>query len=622
MPANNSVKRILNTPHQLNTTTPHNTYTPQPDHSRINLHLSNSLSVEMAAPMTINIDKDNYVSISPRRTVSPASSKASDVSGSRRSPPPATEDTPPPAKRRSQGPTGSNLVTPIIINLTTRTVITKTKPPSPPPQLSAGPEQEELPPLRINEEIQEDTVPNDVNPASPDKTIIDQVPQVTNRNIRDTRTDLDDCPHSSSFSIPISPDAIISNPFSGNMLTCLRQLKTEPCDMVSPSLPANPRHRLKVYACYQQHWYPKINMPVLTLVAPCGVSISPPSFKRKFSARATLKFIASSTGQQENLKFNLPLLIPRTMVSSSIVMTHGPSSSCPDTITSYILKTTAPELNLVWIKVIHLSVIGCYSLHVRSLITLARPSPTSEIHILGLSAARHTSYTIMHQSPSHIGIKFLQEHELQAIGWKKNPMSLNNLWKPNTSVFIAPTPILQQMQFTRPSFFATPNTICIAPKEIIPVTDPSLVPLHYPSLKTHEPTFLAPAPQLYFTTTKLSPAVHRLRDIPGEVSKIIKKLKPPPGLTKKEFFLTMFNVPADSLDDPGMTHNDLSTFLERYSRHGLELNRYCRFRNIKTYKEPYHYGVPRSWLYLTEHDFIKAESKRSQFPAREEHDWS
>jgi hypothetical protein len=564
---------------------------------------------------------------SPTRPVSPASSKASELLRREPSPlPPGEDNAPPPAKRRSRGQAGSKIVDPIIINLKTKTITNKPRTPTSPYPPSAGTTEQLQGPaehLPFTEHFKYEEFINNVDMSIfPKDTVILEPPTVQCENIRNALTDLDDCPHSASFSTPITPDAILSNPFAGNLLTCLRQIKTTPCDTVSPAIPSNPRHRIKVYGCYQQHWYPKINMPVLTLVAPCGVSISPPIFKRKLTHRATLKFIVSSTGQQEILKFELPLHIPRTLASSSVVMTHGPSSSCPDTLTSYILKSTSPDLNLAWIKVFHLSVLGCFSLHAKALYVPMRPASTSEIHILGLSAARHTTYQIMHQEPTHLGIKFLQKHELQAIGWKKNPDFFTNLWKPNTSVFIAPTPLLEQMQFTQPSFFPAPNTLCLVQRQVIPISDPSLVPLHYPTTKCHDPPVLAPAPQLFFNPTKLSPTVNRLKDITYPVAQILEKIKPPSGLTRKEFFLTLFNVPADTLENEALTQHDLLTFLDKFARGDSDTNGYCAFRHIQHSQEPFHYTVPRSWLYLTKHDTIKSESKRHQFPAQEAHDWA
>jgi hypothetical protein len=96
-------------------------------------------------------------------------------------------------------------------------------------------------------------------------------------------------------------------------------------------------------------------------------------------------------------KFDIPTIISKTLALPSIVLSSRPSSSCTDTYTSYVLKTAAPDLNAMSVKVFHLSVVGCLNLHTRSVYTPMRPALSTEFHILGLLAARHTTYDIFYQ---------------------------------------------------------------------------------------------------------------------------------------------------------------------------------------------------------------------------------
>ena len=112
---------------------------------------------------------------------------------------------------------------------------------------------------------------------------------------------------------PLFPQKIIENPYHSTMLTLLRQVTTLPCDLVSPALPASSRHRLKLYACYQQHLNPKINMPILTLVAPCGTSIMPPTMRRNSPSSVDLEFTVSTEHQQEYFALTVPLLMTHTV---------------------------------------------------------------------------------------------------------------------------------------------------------------------------------------------------------------------------------------------------------------------------------------------------------------------
>jgi hypothetical protein len=579
-------------------------------------------SPEMAPPKLRTEDIVNP--FSPPRMISPTLTRVSEGS-SRSSPTPAEVDVPP-TKKRNKGQSGSNLVDPIVINLRTRSITNKPRTPTPDPGTKDSPAvQNASTPIQSPHSpiIDLETLLKDVNMIHyPKVTVIQDPPvEVETENIRDSTSDTNDCPHSASFSTPLSSEAIISNPFTSTMLACLRQVKTLPCDLVSPAIPSNPRHRLKVYACYQQHWYPKINMPVLTLVAPCGITIGAPILRRESTLSASVTFMVSSTGQQEYLTFNIPLLISRTLASSSVVLTSGPSSSCPDTYTSYIVKTTAPDLNLVWIKVFHLSVLGCFALHARSLYTPMRPASTSEFHILGLSAARTTTYQIMHQEPSYLGIRFLHQHELQAIGWQKNPKVFTNLWKPNTTVFLATTPLMEQMQFAQPSYFPKPNVVCIASRKVITVTDPSLVPLHYPPTSNPVPPAFCPIPALFFGQVLKPLVVHR-REINTTVAQLLAHLVPPPGVTRKDYFLQMFNVPPYTLENEAIIKLDLFTFLSKYAMSDTNSNGLCNFRHINSFKEPYTFTIPRTWVYLNQHPALKDEASRTQHPSTEEHDWA
>ena len=529
---------------------------------------------------------------------------------------PRGEDVPPPMKRKFQGNPGLPIP-----------VITTPRPDDPRTSIPSPTSSVEVLSICFNpnkspnfNDILAQTAQTKTRPLPNCITIEHQPVPIHCENIRNPNSDTDDCPHASSFQAVILPEVIISNYSVGKMLTCLRQVATRPADIVSPAVPHNSRHRIRIYACYQQHWYPKTSIPVLTLVAPCGVTISPPIFKRKFSNTGTVKFMVSSAGEQELLKFPLPLNLTRTLASSSIVMTHGPSSSCPDTYTSYLLKTTSPEINITWIKVFHLSVLGCFTLHTRSLYVPPRPACTSELHILGLTAARQTSYDIVHHSPMHIGIKFLQEEELLQIGWKRNPPQFTVVWTPNEKVFIAPTPLMEQMQFTKPSYFPKPSTMCHSKQEIIPISDPAMVPLHYPPTTEYIPPCHAMEPKVYFEFGRVPPGLHRMKDMITPVKELIENLTPPLGFSKDQFFLSMFNVPISSLHSDDLDKITLLEFLDKYATNTPGINPYCRFRHFKPSKEPYHYSIPRSWMYITDHPDLQAEAQRNQFPTTERHD--
>ena len=361
-------------------------------------------------------------------------------------------------------------------------------------------------------------------------------------------------------------------------------------------------------------------MPVLTLVAPCGVTISSPILSRKEALKMQLKFMVSNAGQQESIKFQIPPVLAKSLPASPLVITSGPSSSCPDTYTSYIVRSTSPELNLMWIKVFHLSVQGCFTLHTRSVYSPPRPAPTAEIHILGLSAARHTTYPIVHQDPDYIGIKLLAHNDLQAVGWKRNPKKIHSPWRQNPSIFLPKTPLMEQMQHAPPSFFCDINVMSLTTKKVIPISDHSLVPLHYPQPVTHIPPKSAPIQPLFFSL-HLPPIVTR-KSTAFTVGQLINHLMPPPDLTKKEYFLTMYNVPKFTVLDEAILQHNLHDFLNMYAYRDNDTNGLCNFRHVRSLKEPFIFTIPQDWAYLTEQGIIKTESQRNQFPATEDHDWA
>ena len=431
-------------------------------------------------------------------------------------------------------------------------------------------------------------------------------------------SDTNDCPHSCSNMFAFKPQQIVDNHYHGSMLQLLREIQTRPCDSVSPAVPINPRHRLKLYGCMQQHWNPKVNMPVLFLVAPCGSSISTPSFRRSSLNQAKLKFIISTHSQQESATFLLPLLMPASMTSSPVVITSGPSNNLPDTYTSYVIKATSPGLNLLWIKVMHMSVLGCFTLHTRSVYMPPRPAFNSEIHILGLPAKRTTPYSIFHWPQKSTTMSFLDDKDLEMINYKLYPNQQTlKLWVPNHKILQAQDPLLMQTQFTTPAHFNGFFKITLHQNPIIAATYPHLVPNYYPAPRTPKPP-TDEIRSLVFQDTEPMLIRRKPKDI--STRQVLHNIRPIEGQTQKQTFLKLYDVLIDSLDHSENLDLPLSTFLCRFR--SIENNGICEFKQLHSTHEPYTNYIPRTWRYVSSHPAILSELERTDFPAQEDHDWA
>jgi hypothetical protein len=127
-------------------------------------------------------------------------------------------------------------------------------------------------------------------------------------------------------------------------------------------------------------------------------------------------------------------------------------------------------------------------------------------------------------------------------------------------------------------------------------------------------------PKVYFEFGRAPPGLHKMKDMITPVKELIENLNPPLGFSKDQFFLSMFNVPISSLHSDDLDKITLLEFLDKYATNTPGINPYCRFRHFKPSKEPYHYSIARSWMYITDHPDLQAEAQRNQFPTTERHD--
>jgi hypothetical protein len=179
---------------------------------------------------------------------------------------------------------------------------------------------------------------------------------------------------------------------------------------------------------------------------------------------------------------------------------------------------------------------------------------------------------------------------------------------------------MEQMQFTPPAFFPKVNVVCLPQRKVIPISDPSLVPLHYPPATTPIPPQLAQAPALFFPPA-LKPMVINRAMTSVTAEQVLQFLVPPPGISKIDYFLTIFNVPRFAVENEAIIKRSIHSFLDAYAlKEGT--NGLCNFRHLWSRNEPFQFTIPANWSYITQHPTLQLEYQRHQYATVENHDWS
>jgi len=431
-------------------------------------------------------------------------------------------------------------------------------------------------------------------------------------------SEFNDCIHQRSFMDPIMPNELFSNPYHPSMVTMLRAIKTTPNDLYSPTKPRNPRNAMKILASYQQHWDPKMNVPVLTIVAPCGTTLSQPFMVRNKPRKIDLSFTASTEGEQRMFLMEVPLSFGRTSAVTPVVLTSGPSNNMPDTYTSYLVRSVTPHVNLLWIKVFQMSVMGCRLLHLQSIYNPPRPARSSEYHLLALNGHRITTYEKHHLPVDHHLIQKCTPEDLEAMKYDIMQSKTTTSLYYNPQIVLCRNPLMQQQQFQEPSYYLNVTDMCIPKKSIIPISVVNMVPIYYPVDVFRMPPLKKPNEVSKFFSQSLTPGVVR-KDKLISARMYISRITPLPNFNIVETFLRYHPVNPKAFED--LTNLDLpiETFLHRF-RHTYG-NDVCQYKQLKSQHEPFDVSIPKSWRYIADHPFIEDDAERHEYPATEDHDW-
>ncbi len=225
-----------------------------------------------------------------------------------------------------------------------------------------------------------------------------------------------DCAHMHSQMKASHPHLFTRFPYRPSLMTLLRRVETRPADEVGHKSVGN--DPALVYASFQQHWSPAVNLPVLSIVGACNTNISPPHFRRLNYEYGNISVLASTTFQQEYVEFNIPLISDKHDANKMIVMEATTAYDVADQYTSYVLHPQDLSKPIAMIKLWNLSRHGCTRVHDKSLYVPPRSKKTDELHVLGMSGARTTTFKINFPYCEGYEMMMLEELDLQAIGFR------------------------------------------------------------------------------------------------------------------------------------------------------------------------------------------------------------
>lgn len=245
------------------------------------------------------------------------------------------------------------------------------------------------------------------------------------------------CLHSATTTKSYKPQRFINFPYRQTILSLLGKLRTDPADNFAIGHHTIPGDGPQVYACYQHHWNPKLNFPVLTLVACCNTTITNPIFSRTDPDQFELKFMTATQEKQETFTFKLPIFSTVNEVKHTILMELGPHFCLPDSMTSWIIRKAGTQDPITCVKIWHLSTIGCHTLHNQGIHQPHKPYYEAETHILGLTGRRRMPYHINQHNVKGTILELLDNIDMGNIGYKKYAIRRKPII-PTTSAIIEP----------------------------------------------------------------------------------------------------------------------------------------------------------------------------------------
>ena len=225
----------------------------------------------------------------------------------------------------------------------------------------------------------------------------------------------DKCTHDYSVMPASHPNSFIRFPYRPAVMNLLRLVETYDVDSVATE---HGTDKPRVYASFQNHWSPNVNVPVLSIVGACNTVISPPTFRRRKFDWANITVMASSSQMQHDVSFKIPLILDQEKATKHVVMEMIRASDIGDHMTQYIIHPQDLYVPLLIVKIWNLSRYGCNKLHLASTYLAPRANTSDEMHVFGLSGDRETAYKIEYASAEDFAMCMLNEEDLIAIGYR------------------------------------------------------------------------------------------------------------------------------------------------------------------------------------------------------------
>lgn len=225
------------------------------------------------------------------------------------------------------------------------------------------------------------------------------------------------CTHEMSVMEPSHPNFFTRFPYRPAVMALLRQVQTFPVDIIAQDHQGSDAPR--VYASFQNHWSPEINVPVLTLVGACNTVLSPPMIKRRYHDWVNINCLASTAVAQHDVNFKLPLIMQQSDAPKPVVLDIIFASSFGDHFSIYMVRNVSETQPLLLVKIWNLTNHGCDELHNAGLYLPPRASFKEELHVLGLSGDRKCAFRVSFPYIGTNPMMMLNEDDLTAIGHKQ-----------------------------------------------------------------------------------------------------------------------------------------------------------------------------------------------------------
>ena len=412
------------------------------------------------------------------------------------------------------------------------------------------------------------------------------------------------CIHTTSSTKSFHTKRFINCPYRKTMLSLLCRVRTDPADAFASSKSTVPSSRIQVYACYQPHWNPKFNIPVLTVVACCNTVITHPIMTRTEPSIFNVKFLCSAGKEQGTFTFKMPIFTTMETLDQPLIMEQGPHCLLPDMYTTWFIRTMYDPTPLTWIKLWHLSPTGCYVLHNQGVFQPHRAYFEAEIHLLGLTAIRKTPYRLL-QFPYMFNIlQCLDPIDLGNIGYRKYQFCDKPVLPiSGVNVTRIPTPSLAKPYNINPCVYQPPDKIIIPQPEITRRFNDYNVD-YYPPPYNHAADTTEFPPPTIFQPGNLPfkfPLIKRTTTLGEMLSEARRKDPHHDAITT---IMTYFNVRGEDIN-PRYNDMPITQFLAQKELPPKTTNGICvhtsKFDGFNTGER---YLIHTSWIKLHNHPLI------------------